>query len=481
MDPAFAQGEGHLVCDNSKIILTLQQAAGARARIPCCLARFILLSLLLVTCADCSPHAPSSIRETAQATEPIVKGTQPVIVDVWFHAAASPQRLVVQQALQTFNATREDIRIALVELPEEDYNEQVQRAASGAAIAGDLPCLLDFDGPYVYSYVWDGLLIPLDDYVSDEMKEDFLPTIIAQGTYQDGKLYSLGQYDAGLAIWGNREYLEKAGVRLATVDNPWTREEFEQALEKLQALREVEYALDLKMNYDLNLEFYAYAFSPILQSFGADLIHRGDYQSAEGVLNGDEAVAAMEMVQGWFEKGYVNPDPPGDTEFINGKAALSWVGHWAWAPYRASLGDDLILLPMPDFGQGPKTGMGSWNWGITSRCEHPDAAWQVLEFMLDPDLLLRQSDASGTIPARRSALAQSELYGPGGPLRLYVEQIEAGYAVPRPITPAYPTISSAFTRAFNNIARGADVKSELDDAVREIDQDIQAHQGYPLE
>jgi len=468
-----------LVSGDSKIISTLWRVAGVRTRIARYLVRFILLALLPVTCADCSAQAPSSIQGTEQATEPVVEDTQPVIVDVWFHAAASPQRLVVQQSLQTFNATREDIRVALVELPEEDYNEQVQRAASGAAIAGNLPCLLDFDGPYVYSYVWNGFLIPLDDYVSDEMKEDFLPTIIAQGTYQDGKLYSLGQYDAGLAIWGNREYLEKAGVRLATVDNPWPREEFEQALKELQALREVEYALDLKMNYDLNLEFYAYAFSPILQSFGADLIDRSDYQSAEGVLNGDEAVAAMEMVQGWFEKGYVNPDPPGDTEFINRKAALSWVGHWTWAPYREALGDDLVLLPMPDFGQGPKTGMGSWSWGITSHCEHPDEAWQVLEFMLDPDLLLRQSDASGTIPARNSALEQSGLYGPGGPLRLYVEQIEAGYAVPRPITPAYPTISSAFTRAFNSIVRGGDVKSELDCAVREIDQDIEAHQGYP--
>jgi multiple sugar transport system substrate-binding protein len=398
-----------------------------------------------------------------------------VVIDVWFHAGASPQRLVAQEGLETFNATRKDIRVELIELPEGDYNEQVQRAASGAAIAGNLPCLLDFDGPYVYSYVWSGFLLPLDDYVSQDMKDDFLPTILAQGIYQNGKLYSLGQYDAGLAIWGNRKYLDEAGVRLATVEEPWTRVEFEAALARLVALPEVEYALDLKMNYDLDLEFYSYAFSPILQSFGADLIDRTDYQSAEGVLNGDAAIAAMQMVQGWFEKGYVNPNPPGDAEFIKGNAALSWVGHWVWAPYREALGDNLVLLPMPDFGQGPKTGMGSWSWGITSHCEHPDAAWQVLEFMLDPELLLRQSDASGTIPARKSALVRSELYGPGGPLNLYVQQIEAGYPVPRPITPAYPTISRAFTRAFNNIARGADIKAELDRAVGEIDQAIEEH------
>lgn len=61
-----------------------------------------------------------------------------------------------------------------------DYNEQVQRAASDAAIAGNLPYLLDFDGLFVYSYLWGGFLIPLYEYLTQEMKADFLPTIIVQ-------------------------------------------------------------------------------------------------------------------------------------------------------------------------------------------------------------------------------------------------------------------------------------------------------------
>jgi multiple sugar transport system substrate-binding protein len=90
--------------------------------------------------------------------------------------------------------------------------------------------------------------------------------------------------------------------------------------------------------------------------------------------------------------------------------------------------------------------------------------------MLDPDLILNQSDASGTIPARKSALNRSELYKPGGPLHLYIQQIKAGYAIPRPATPIYSVISQAFTTAFNNIVRGADVEIELDLAVQKIDQ-----------
>ena len=46
-------------------------------------------------------------------------------------------------------------------------------------------------------------------------------------------------------------------------------------MEKLQALPEVEYAIDLKMNYGAG-EGFTYGFSPIVQSFGGDLIDRTD-------------------------------------------------------------------------------------------------------------------------------------------------------------------------------------------------------------
>jgi multiple sugar transport system substrate-binding protein len=74
----------------------------------------------------------------------------------------------------------------------------------------------------------------------------------------------------------------------------------------------------------------------------------------------------------------------------------------------------------------------------------------------------------------------SELYGEGGPLSLFVEQLET-IAVPRPVTPAYPTITSAFTQALQNIANGSDIRKELNKAVEEIDRDIEYNDGYPMD
>ncbi|MBE7471392.1 MAG: sugar ABC transporter substrate-binding protein [Anaerolineales bacterium] len=436
-----------------------------------------LLSALLVACNGIATPTPQQVPPPEVEASPQLKDASSVAV--WTHTGTSQEAEALRQILENFRAGHAGVQVALVELPEDTYSEQVHAAVYEASIVGGLPCLLEFDGPNTYNYVWKDILLPLDGYVSPEMKADFLPSIIAQGTFQDGKLYSLGQFDSGLAIWANKTYLVKAGVRLPTVDKPWSREEFEAALANLQALPEVEYALDMKMNYGLG-EWFTYGFSPILQSFGADLIDRIDYQSADGVLNGPQAVAALEMVQNWFKQGYVNPAPADDDDFVNGKAALSWVGHWTASPYQEALGDNLLLLPMPDFGNGPKTGMGSWNWGITNACKNPGAAWEVLKFILEPDQILLMTNANGAVPARRSALAKSELFGPAGPLRLYIQQNEAGFTVPRPITPAYPAITKAFAEAFNNIAQGADVKSQLDQAVQKIDQDIKDNRGYPL-
>jgi multiple sugar transport system substrate-binding protein len=398
-------------------------------------------------------------------------------VTVWFHSGKGEERQALDAQVADFNeANAGEVQIELVNLPEGSYNEQVQ----AGALAGDLPCLLDFDGPFVYNYAWSGYLMPLDSYVSDELKADFLPSIIDQGTYA-GKLYSLGTFDSGLAIWGNKAYLEKAGVRIPKgLDDAWTKDEFMDALEKLQALDEVEYAIDMKMNYGIT-EWVTYGFSPIMQSFGGDLIDRSTYQSADGVLNSPEAVEAMTFFQELFTKGYANPSPAGDDDFYGRKiAALSFVGHWMWGPHSEGLGDDLVLIPMPKFGKKAVTGMGSWNWGLTSACPNPDAAWKFLEYLISPDEILRMTNANGAVPARKSAAAKSELYAEGGALNLFVQQLEGGVALPRPVTPAYPVITQSFAEAIQNIIAGGDVKAELDKAVKKIDQDIEDNQGYPM-
>ncbi|MES9991724.1 MAG: sugar ABC transporter substrate-binding protein [Candidatus Thiodiazotropha sp.] len=436
----------------------------------------MILGLLMGLCLLSPCWAPAGFAAPANSTPDSDQNEQRKTISVWTHMLpGSVEGDVFTNSVSAFEQAQDEYRIEVVPIAPETYADRV----IGSAQSGTLPCVLEFDGPYLYNFAWSGYLQPIDRFVSAELKADFLPTIITQGTF-NGQLYSLGQFDSGLAIYGNRHYLEAAGVRIPSFDQPWNLTEFELALEKLTALPEVEYALDMKINYGRG-EYYTATYSLIILSFGGDLIDRNSYQQASGVLDGARSVEAMQHFQSWFENGWVGKSTTTDDDFYGTKkAALSWVGHWMYLPHAEALGEDLIVLPMPDFGHGSKTTPGSWSWSITSNCQNPDGAWAFIEHLLLPQEIQRMTNANGAVPARQSVLLQSKLYGERGPLRLYVQQLESERAVPRPITPAYATISRVFAEAADNIINGADVKTELSRAAQLIDQDIKAHQGYPI-
>jgi len=401
----------------------------------------------------------------------------PIEITVWWHTGQPSELAIITAIVEEFNAKQNEIRVKLVNIPEAEYTAQVR----AAGLAGKLPDVLDLDGPTMANFVWNGWLIPLNPYLTDELLSDFLPSIIAQGTYPpDGKIYALGQVDSGLALWGNRKYLEEAGIRIPTsVDDAWTLAEFEDALRKLAALPEVKWPLDLKLSYGVG-EWFTYGFSPIIQAFGGDLIDRTTWK-AEGTLDSAASVLGMTLLQYWIKQGWVVPASAGDDAFYGKKtAALAWVGHWMYDPHKKGLGDDLVLIPMPKLGAGCRaaTGMGTWCWGITSASKHPDAAWKFIEYLLQPEQILRLSNANGAVPARKSAIAMSPLYKPGSMLNIYAQQLET-IAIPRPVFPGYPTITSAFAEAVQNIVAGADVYEELHKAALKIDQDIKENEGYP--
>jgi multiple sugar transport system substrate-binding protein len=393
-------------------------------------------------------------------------------IKVWAHAGQALERQVLEQQVARFNNSQSDIRLELTFIPEQSYNAQVQ----AAAVAGELPDLLEFDGPFLYNYVWQGHLQPLDRLLSPETQDDLLPSVTEQGRYLN-RLYGVGTFDSGLGLYASRSALETANVRIpAGPNDAWTSEEFFAVLASLAARDNDGMVLDLKLNY--SGEWFTYAFSPLLQSAGGDLIDRNNYRSAQGTLNGPGSLGAMQTLQQWFSRGYVDRNLD-DAAFVTRRVALSWVGHWEYPRYAEALGDDLLLLPLPNMGQGSRTGQGSWVWGITKRCSNPKAAARFLEFLLQSDEVLAMAASNGAVPATRSAIKLSPLYGPAGPLDLFSRQLMDGFSLPRPQTPAYPVITSAFQEAFHDIRNGGHVQKALDKAATIIDQDIADNKGYP--
>lgn len=382
-------------------------------------------------------------------------------------------------AIEKFNQTRGSelgVTAELTMIPEGQYTDQVNAAAA----SGDLPAVLDLDGPNMANLAWAGSLAPLDECISNDVRANLLPSIVEQGTYAD-RLWALGSFDSGLGLYAWRSALEEAGARIPTsAADAWTAEEFEQVLRDLQAAG-YEHPLDTKFWYGSQGEWFTYAFAPIIWSAGGDLIDRADYQSADGVLNTPEVVAALTTFQQWVADGLVDKDAADDSNFLSKQAPISWVGHWMYQAYSEAAGDDLVVLPLPDFGTGSKTGMGSWAWGMTPAAGDPDAAWALIEFLISDEVIGDITSVNGAVPATLSAVADAPLYAEGGELALFAAQLDAApnVAVPRPVTPAYPAITQIMRSVIDDIVQGADVQQVLDDAVTQIDADIAANEGYP--
>ena len=391
-------------------------------------------------------------------------------LSMWYHGAGNEvESNLVNQIIDDFNASQSDWVVELESFPQASYNDSV----NAAALAENLPDILDVDGPILPNWAWAGYLAPL---TIDEAKlEGFLPGAVGRW---NGEVYAIGLWDAACAIYARRSVLEANDIRVPSLDSPWTGEEFDSALEKLAASGEFEYALDLGMAW--TGEWYPYAFGPFLQSHGGDIIDVSA-NMANGSLNGDAGLAFGEWWQSLFERNLVpGTDQDGadrETGFLDGKYALQWNGNWSALPPLGQFGDDMLFLPAPDFGNGPKIGAASWQFGISANSENKDGASAFIEFAIQDKYLAAFSDGIGLIPPTSESAQMSEKYRPGGALEVFFE-LSNDQATLRAVTPAYIVGGRVFEKALADIANGADVADTLDQAADEIDADIEANGGY---
>src|SRR6478672_3149437 len=270
---------------------------------------------------------------------------------MWMHNAGNKAELAsITAIVNDYNASQKKYKVKIQAFPQDSYNQSVVAAAASKK----LPCILDIDGPNVPNWAWAGYLAPLTGL--DSTLSKYLPTVLGKW---DNKTYSYGYYDVALVMVTRKSILDKYGIRVPTADSPWTKDEFDAALKKIKASGDFQNPLDIATSF--TGEWWPYAYSPMLQSFGGDLINRDGYKTAEGALNGPKAVEWATWFRSLVTDGLAplksGADPAKD--FINGKSAILYNGTWTAVDVRKKFGADTLFLPPPDFGNGPKIGGAS--------------------------------------------------------------------------------------------------------------------------
>ena len=339
------------------------------------------------------------------------------------------------------------------------YEDKVNSAAS----AGILPDLLSLDGPNLSNYAANGIIIPITDYVSEESKEDMLPSTILQNTYQND-LYAVSFNEAVSLFFYNKDVFEAHGFRIpASMDEAYTLDE---VYEMAKEVATPEMA-GIKIIMDKG-EGLIYGLSPLFDSAGAPLISE-DGTKTEGYINSDKAVEVATSLQRFFTENLANIDPT-PKEFQDGKAAMWIAGNTGQIPQFEDFPDlNWGASWLPRVGENMVSNCGSWTLGISKDCKDPDAAYVALEFMTNTESTRLYGEVGGYPPARKSAYEDNTQWDEY-PYNIAKEQLFEA-AVPRPKTPVYTVLTSKYAEALLDIFTGSDPKESLDAVAAYVDEE----------
>jgi len=415
---------------------------------------------------------------TGGAGSTVEAGSGEGTINVWAVDGQAAENAALKQIISDFESSQSKIKVELKLFPSDQYTKAVNSAAPG-----DLPDVLDFDGPTLASFVYNGKMAPLQGTVSEETLANQTDSIKAQNTVDDA-VYGVGMMNAGLALWGNKKLLDAAAVDYPTsAENAWTADEFTGVLDKLAGVVPGGKPLDLSEQYGFAGEWgTCCSAGPVIWSGGGTMLKDN---KASGALDSEANVKSLTTFASW--KKYTDPNADG-LAFPNGRVALSWVGHWTYPTYKA-LGTDLVSIPLPNFGKGTKTASGTFAWGMGAGTKNAAAAGKFLDHLMTDDSVRTYTEANGAPPATKTALASSSLYGPGKQLQLLGDQLskacgteeninDSCVSVTRPVTPGYPAVTDQVGKAEAAIYAGKDAKEALSAAARAIDQNFADNDGY---
>ena len=404
-------------------------------------------------------------------SEEETSGEGPNEVSLWVHTSKeTAEGKAMQNIIDRFNEKNEKGYKASIEfIPRSGSGGGYEDKINAALTTDTLPDVLTLDGPNTAAYAKSKIIAPIGDYISN--KDDLLPSIIRQGTYQ-GKMYAVGYSESSVGIFYNKKMLKDAGVDLSTlptVDEPWDWNQFMELCDKL--VKEYDQpAVD--MGLDDKSEWLMYAYSPFVWSNGGQIVS-DDKTHATGVFNEEKNVETMNFIQDMVEKGYTTKTPV-EKAFQTGKYPMKFTGSWTIAEMEDSYPDvEYGVMPYPT---SPETNelvspSGSWQYAMSSTTEKKDAAGALIDFMTSTESLTEISLANSVLPAAKSVIDNVE--DKVSPQMNVLIQQNAKSAHARPVLPEYPKVSRTFQQTISDLTyfeENSNIQTLLDAKTEEIDK-----------
>ena len=134
----------------------------------------------------------------------------------------------IQKLIESFNESQSEVH-ATYEYYGENYSSVVQMAISGDSAPDILECS---GGITVQTLAKQGQIVPVDDCITDEIKENYNPSAFTpEEFYLNGELYSVPVRVSAYRLLYNKDLFEKAGLN--PEEPPKTLEEMREYAKKI--------------------------------------------------------------------------------------------------------------------------------------------------------------------------------------------------------------------------------------------------------
>ncbi len=309
---------------------------------------------------------------------------------------------IARQMLDEFNATHPNIRVYYVLDPESDEFEDKTMADFQAGIAPDV-----FQGCCSFFPIWAQQQYALDlaPFVRADLDQgtidDWDPVQYRSFFTRDGKQYGLPKYHGALALFFNKDLFDLRHVTYP--DATWTHDDYLAAMKKLTFDSDGDGIIDVRGSMlDVSWE----RVQVHVNGWGGHFVDPNN--PAHSLMAQPAALEAMEWLRArmWDDNLMATPLDVlkmGTSEaFAAGRVAMVEDGSWALKTILQSAKFRVGVAPFPRGPARRATLATTDGFGIYAGTRHPEAAWELVKFLIGKDYGRAMARAHLLQPARAS-------------------------------------------------------------------------------
>jgi arabinogalactan oligomer / maltooligosaccharide transport system substrate-binding protein len=338
-------------------------------------------------------------------------------VTLWHaYGTGSSEETAINTLIENARAAYPEAEINVLQIPfDQIFNKFNNEVSSGGG-----PDMFIAPNDSLGSQVRSGLLADLSEYVPALEAQNVSPTAI-EGMTVDGILYAIPESFKAVALYYNK----------ANVATPPT------TTDELLAAVQGENTLVLNQS--------AYHNFGWLPAFGGQLMDDTGTCVADQA-GGEEWLTYLQTLKGEANVTFSTDGGQADSLFKEGRADMIVNGPWALGDYRAALGDDLAVAPMPGATNpaGPLTGVDGFYVSVNSA--NVEGAVALAMFLTSQESMQIYVDQAGHVPARTDIeIADANVAG-------FAEASATGF--PRPQVPELDNFWGPFGDAITKVLDG---------------------------